>query len=187
MAVLDGGLPAWESAGHALETSPISAQEAAAPGLAARQGTGAPSYPAHLRRGQVAHWKEVLEAVEAPGARVVDARAAARWRGEAAEPRPGLAAGHMPGSRNVPWDSVLERGRLRSAEQLRAVFAAAGVTPDEGAGEEPWILSCGTGTTACVLDLAMRRAFPGVNTRVYDGSWSEWGQLPGVPIAKGDA
>ncbi len=114
---------------------------------------------------------------------VVDARAAGRFDGSAPEARPGLRSGHIPGSRNLPYDRLTDPAthRLRSAEELEALFRDAGVALDR-----PVATSCGSGVTACALAFGLHLiGHPGA--AVYDGSWSEWG-LPGdTPVATGPA
>ena len=114
---------------------------------------------------------------------VVDARAAGRFEGIAEETRPGLRRGHIPGSRNLPYDRVTDpqTRRLRDAEELSDLFRDAGVALDR-----PIVTSCGSGVTACALAFALHLiGHPGA--AVYDGSWSEWG-LPGdTPVETGPA
>ena len=162
--ILEGGFPAWTAAGLPVEAGRSQRQpatfDATAPGPA------------------VAALDDVRQALADGGAQVVDARPAARFSGATPEPRPGLASGHMPGSRNVPASEVIADGRLKAPADLRAVFAAAGVDP-----ARPIITSCGSGVTAAILTLALAR-LGHMDTRLYDGSWAEYGARADLPVAR---
>ncbi len=165
--ILDGGLPRWKAEGRALEQGPVARTP--------RRFT--PRFDA----AAVADAAQVKAASETGSAQIVDARAAPRFRGETAEPRPGLRSGHIPSSMNVPWREVVENGSLRPASEVAAAFAAAGV--DLG---RPIVTTCGSGVTAAILLLAL--ATIGKDEVVlYDGSWSEWGARNNLPIARGAA
>ena len=159
VAVLDGGLRAWREAGGELTS--------AVPALP--YGSFTASAPV---QADVITFTELEGAVRAGTAeQIIDARAANRFAGEAAEPRPGLRAGHIPGSLNLPIGDILDNktGRLKSADELAALFAVAGLTMDK-----PAVTTCGSGVTAAGLTLAL--AILGkTDIRLYDGSWSEWG------------
>jgi thiosulfate/3-mercaptopyruvate sulfurtransferase len=127
--------------------------------------------------------RALLENLAVPREQVVDARAASRFDGTAEETRPGLRRGHIPGSRNIPYERVTDpqTRQLRNAEELSELFRDAGVALDR-----PIVTSCGSGVTACALAFALHLiGHPGA--AVYDGSWSEWG-LPGnIPVETGPA
>jgi thiosulfate/3-mercaptopyruvate sulfurtransferase len=112
---------------------------------------------------------------------ILDARSAARFRGEAPEPRAGLRAGHIPGSKNVPYTDLLNADMtMKDADALRAVIAATGMDVTK-----PVITSCGSGVTAAIINLALERIGK-TDHALYDGSWTEWGAFPTLPVATGE-
>lgn len=166
VAVLDGGLPKWLAEGHPVTD--------AAPVIRDRHMTVSP------RKHMVKDVTEVARAAKLGDHAIIDARAPERVRGEAAEPRPGLRSGRIPGARNVFFRSLLNAdGTFRSATDLRRVFAEAGVDLDK-----PAITTCGSGVTAAVLSLALQLIGKSDHA-LYDGSWSEWGMYADLPLHTG--
>lgn len=166
VAVLDGGLPKWKAEGRELEDM--------APVLRDRHIT------VSRQAGLVKDVTQVAHASKLGEAEIIDARSAPRFRGEAAEPRPGLRAGHIPGSKNVPFGEVLNPdGTMKDVPALRVVFEAAGVDL-----ARPVITTCGSGVTAAILALALER-IGHRNWALYDGSWAEWGMYDDLKVAKG--
>ncbi len=170
VSVLEGGLPRWQREGH-----PIS-----------RGITPPPTQPgqfiARFRPERVRSADQVATHLLDGAATVLDARAAGRFTGEAAEPWPGRRQGHMPGARNLPFNLLLDSqtGGFLPVDVVQQLFAEAGISSDKSV-----IASCGSGVTACVL--AMGLAYQGHDDwAVYDGSWAEWG-LPesGRPVVTG--
>ncbi len=168
VAVLDGGLPKWQAEGRAVEDlDPV-----------IRDRHMIVRVQNHLVRDVT----QVSQAAKLGDTEIIDARATARFRGEAPEPREGLRAGHIPGSKSVPYTSLLNPDQTMKDEAgLRAAFAAGGVDL-----AKPAITTCGSGVTAAVLALALDRIGK-TDWSLYDGSWSEWGQFPTLPVATGDA
>lgn len=166
VAVLDGGLPKWRAEGREIEDMP--------PVLRDRHMTV--SRQNHLVKDvtQVAHAAKLGEA------EIIDARSAPRFKGEVAEPRPGLRSGHIPGAKNVPYSTLLNPdGTMKSPADLRSVFEVAGVNLSK-----PAITSCGSGVTAAILSLALER-IGHRNHALYDGSWAEWGMYDDLAVEKG--
>jgi len=168
VVVLDGGLPKWIAEGRPIEDMPPATQE--------RHFT--PRYTSDLIRDL----DQVRQTLQSGREQVVDARAAARFTGEAPEPRPGLRGGHMPGALNVPSSTLIAPdGTMKSTEALAQVFDAAGVDV-----EKPVVATCGSGISAAIVALALAR-LGRPRTAVYDGSWTEWGGREDTPVATGAA
>jgi len=167
--VLDGGLKKWVAEGRATESGAASPQPA--------------TFKAAFDAKRVRDLREMVANAASKAEQVIDARASDRFEGRVAEPRPGLRAGHIPGSRNLPYSRLFDAasGTMKPLDELRAAFSASGVKLDA-----PIVTSCGSGVSAAVLTLALYRL--GVRaTALYDGSWSEWGVADGPPIATGPA
>jgi thiosulfate/3-mercaptopyruvate sulfurtransferase len=159
VVVLDGGLPKWIAEGRPIEDRPPLPRER--------------HFTAHMDNGLVRNQAQVGRALASGAEQIVDVRPAARFRGEAPEPREGLRSGHMPGAISLPYAELFApNGVMLPRERLQAVMEGAGLDLDR-----PVVASCGSGITACILALALAR-LGRWRTPVYDGSWAEWG-LPG--------
>lgn len=166
VAVLDGGLPAWTTAGEGLISGPAAP---VAPG----------DFEAKLRPELVRSLEDVRALQD--GAQLVDARPAERFRGAAPEPRPGVRGGHVPGSRNLPFTHLIEpeARRMKSASALAEAFERAGVDR-----HRPVVTSCGSGVTAAILTLGLH-VLGHTDAALYDGSWSEWGSREDTEVEQG--
>ena len=118
---------------------------------------------------------DVLEAIDKDLNSIIDARSKARFNAEVDEPRPGLRKGHIKNSYNLPFDKVLNQEYLKSDAELQGLFS-------EYLESEESIFTCGSGITASILALANHQINPKQTTKVYDGSWAEWGKDPELPI-----
>src|SRR5579859_6293884 len=167
--VLDGGLKKWKAEGRKVESGEVKPKPA--------------TFKASYDPKRVRSVKQMIANVANRAEQVIDARAAERFEGRAAEPRPGIRSGHIPGALNLPYNDLFDAatGTMKPLDELKKAFAGAGVDT-----AKPIVTSCGSGVSAAVLTLALYRL--GVeNTALYDGSWSEWGKADGPPIATGAA
>lgn len=168
VAVLDGGLPKWAAEDRPLSDMP--------PVIRDRHMTV--SRQNHMVRDVT----QVAQASKLGNHTILDARAPERFAGTAPEPRAGLRAGHIPGSRNVFFRDLLNpNGTMKAPAALQQTFTAAGADLTK-----PVITTCGSGVTAAILSLALERIGK-TDHSLYDGSWTEWGMYDDLPIATGDA
>ena len=167
VAVLDGGLRKWKAESRPTTDEP--------PTIRDRHMITEIRSELHRDVTQVAAASKLGDQI------IIDARSAPRFKGEASEPRPGLRSGHIPNSRNLPFNEVLNAdGTMKSPGELRLVFEAAGVDLTK-----PAITTCGSGVSAAILGLALERI--GVKFALYDGSWAEWGMYGDLNVAIGEA
>ncbi len=164
IAVLDGGLPEWKSKGFSTTKSLIIPMEKG-------------DFKANFNQELIVSYKNVLESLDDDSINIADARSKGRFLGADPEPREGVRGGHMPNAVSLPFGELLEDGKFKSKDELKRIFFSIFNR------EKKAIFSCGTGVTACVLGLGATLA--GYNQfAIYDGSWTEWGSIDGLPIEK---
>jgi thiosulfate/3-mercaptopyruvate sulfurtransferase len=161
--LLAGGLPRWRAERRPLEQ-----------GIVQRSPR---RFRVNFDKEAVADAEQVLRACAAKPEQIVDARAASRFNGQAAEPRPGLRSGHIPGSLNLPWRAVVHSGEIKPKDEIKALFVQAGLDLTR-----PVITTCGSGVTAAILLLALA-SIDKHDVALYDGSWAEWGGRKDLPVA----
>lgn len=167
VAVLDGGMAKWTAEGREIEDMPPIVRDR--------------HMMVRFQNQMVRDVTQVATASKLGTPQIVDARAPERFAGSVPEPRAGLRAGRIPGSRNVFYKTLLnDDGTMKDVAGITATFKAAGVDL-----EKPVITTCGSGITACILTLALERIGKS-DAPVYDGSWVEWGSSPTMPIETGD-
>jgi thiosulfate/3-mercaptopyruvate sulfurtransferase len=164
VAILDGGFRKWLAEERPTESGQPAPRRA--------------KFDA-IERDEIVTKQQLLAGTELPW---VDARGKGRFEGSEPDPRAGVAAGHAPGARNLPFGSLYrEDGTFEPVTELRRLFAEAGIDPTR-----PFVASCGSGVTANSLIFAAHM-IGNDDTRLYDGSWSEWGADPATPKVVGPA
>jgi thiosulfate/3-mercaptopyruvate sulfurtransferase len=164
IAVLDGGLPAWKKASYQVEKKQTHNFEFG-------------DFEAKYQSEKIINSDVVLQSISNTSKQIVDARSAARFNATEPEPRKEIRSGHIPTSNSLPYSSLLDTSELKTKEELEYLFKE--INPDN----KELVFSCGSGITACVLALGATIA-DYKDISIYDGSWTEWGSLPHLPIEK---
>jgi thiosulfate/3-mercaptopyruvate sulfurtransferase len=163
--VLDGGIDGWKAEGRPVATDvpkPVPAQ-----------------FHPQFNAEAVTSFAQMNEIVATGSRQIADARGAARFTGEEAEPRPGMRSGHMPGAKSLPSGVFSVGGKFKSLDALRDTIEAAGIDLDK-----PVVTTCGSGITAAIITLALQ-SLGHTDNRLYDGSWSEWGSRADTSVVTG--
>ncbi|WP_367751838.1 sulfurtransferase [Flavobacterium sp. WC2430] len=158
--VLDGGLPAYAKENLPVEKS-------------VKREYPLGNFESNFNPDLVKTKEQILENIDSKEAVLIDARSSDRFLGETKEPRAGLRSGHIPGSINIPYTNLLRDGKFLSKDELVKILPKL---------DQPFVFTCGSGVTACI-DLIAYELIGNKNIKaVYDGSWTEWGQIENLPI-----
>lgn len=156
VAVLDGGIGKWRREGRSVDEGIVSLPRG--------------HFSATLDRSAVRDLAAVRANIEKKAEQLVDMRSRRRFAGVEGEPRPGVRAGHVPGSLNLPFTELVQAdGTVLPAGELRRRMTQAGIDLSR-----PVVATCGSGTSACALVLSLH-LLGHLNNAVYDGAWTEWG------------
>lgn len=162
IAILNGGLPAWNQEGFELEPITKSTYKLG-------------DFEAIFHPALVKDIEAIKTNLTTKINLVIDARSEGRFNGTAPDPRPDLKSGHIPNSINLPYTAVLENGKFKQKETLKTIFSNLQID------DNPLIFTCGSGITACILMLASELVSNNPKA-VYDGSWTEWASEKETPI-----
>lgn len=164
VSLLNGGFVKWRAEGRA-----VTADAAPVPDV---------TFKAAFNPAMIRSVDDISANIDSGREQVLDARSAGRFAGTDPEPRPECRSGHIPGSLNLPFNTLIDpdTATIRPGHELTACLAGSGIDPNR-----PVVTTCGSGVTACVLALAMHLTGKD-DVAIYDGSWTEWGSRADTPV-----
>ena len=167
VSILNGGLPLWIQSGGKVSDR-INKLDSS-------------NYKAELNKSFIISYKEILDNLSTNKYQIVDARSPDRFSGLSDEPRPGMKSGHIPNSKNLFFNDLIDQNtkKIIKKENIEKLINEAGIDLNKDT-----ICSCGSGVTACILKFAFELLDKNKNIKIYDGSWSEWGTKEDSPCEK---
>ena len=167
VSILNGGFPAWIDSDGEISDQ-INKLEPS-------------NYKADLNKSLIVNYKEVFDNLSSNIYQIIDARSPDRFSGISEEPRPGMKSGHIPKSKNLYFNDLIDPDTKKfvTKEKIVNLIKKAGIDINKDT-----VCSCGSGVTACILKFALELLDKNKNIKIYDGSWSEWGTKEDSPCEK---
>ena len=167
VSILNGGFPAWIDSDGEISDQ-INKLEPS-------------NYKADLNKSLIVNYKEVFDNLSSNKYQIIDARSPDRFSGISEEPRPGMKSGHIPKSKNLYFNDLIDPDTKKfvTKEKIENLIKKVGIDIYKDT-----VCSCGSGVTACILKFALELLNKNKNIKIYDGSWSEWGTKEDSPCEK---
>ena len=167
VSILNGGFPAWIDSDGEISDQ-INKLEPS-------------NYKADLNKSLIVNYKEVFDNLSSNKYQIIDARSPDRFSGISEEPRPGIKSGHIPKSKNLYFNDLIDSvtKKFVTKEKIENLTKKVGIDINKDT-----VCSCGSGVTACILKFALELLDKNKNIKIYDGSWSEWGAREDSPCEK---
>ena len=167
VSILNGGFPAWIDSNGEISNQINNLEPS--------------NYKANLNKSLIVNYKEVLDNLLNNKYQIIDARSPDRFSGNSEEPRPGMKSGHIPKSKNLYFNDLIDPSTKKfiKKKEIENLIKKLGIDIKKNI-----ICSCGSGVTACILKFALELLNENKNIKIYDGSWSEWGTKEDSPCEK---
>jgi len=167
VSILNGGFPAWIDSGGKISDQINNLEPT--------------NYQAKLNNFLIVSYKEIFNNLSKNKYQIIDARSPDRFSGLAEEPRPGMKSGHIPNSKNLYFNDLIDPNTKKfiEKEEIEKLINNQGIDLSKDT-----VCSCGSGVTACILKFALELLGKNQNIRIYDGSWSDWGTREDSPCER---
>ena len=167
VSLLNGGLPEWINSNGEISNKIKKYKKS--------------NYKAVLNKSLIVNYEDVLDNIKSNKYNLLDARSPERFLGRDNEPRPGMKSGHIPKSKNLFFNNLINQDSKKFLNKKEIKNIINNLEIDD---KKEIICSCGSGVTACILKFAIELIDKDKNIKIYDGSWSEWGTIEDSPYEK---